>query len=102
KESRVRWRLYIFFVPVDDQETALFTYAFTKSRYPGPAGGVRLFKWLMRSQLDYEIRLDVRILEGLADKSPGIEGMKLSRFDRVLGLNRERIEQLYRGTGVCV
>jgi hypothetical protein len=39
----------------------------------------------------------VRILEGLADKNPNIEGMKLSRFDRVLGLNRERIERIYRG-----
>ena len=38
-----------------------------------------------------------RILESLADKSPGIEGMKLSRFDKVLGLNRERIERVYRG-----
>ena len=28
---------------------------------------------------------------------PGIDGMKLSRFDRVLGLNRERIERVYRG-----
>jgi hypothetical protein len=79
-------------------DTAVFTFAFTKSRYPGKYGGVRLFKWLMRSQLDYEIQLDVRILEGLADKNPSIEGMKLSRFDRVLGLNRERIERIYRGT----
>jgi phenylpropionate dioxygenase-like ring-hydroxylating dioxygenase large terminal subunit len=97
RESRVRWRLYIFFVPVDDAETAIFTFAFTKSSYPGPAGGVRLFQWLMRSQLSYEIDLDVRILEGLADKNPSIDGMKLSRFDRVLGLNRERIEKIYRG-----
>lgn len=97
EQSRVRWRLYIFFVPVDESTTALFTFAFTKSRYPGPAGGVRLFKWLMRSQLDYEIRLDVRVLEGLADMDPTIDGMKLSRFDRVLGLNRERIQKIYRG-----
>jgi phenylpropionate dioxygenase-like ring-hydroxylating dioxygenase large terminal subunit len=97
QESRVRWRLYIFFVPIDDDETALFTYAFTKSSYPGPAGGVRLFAWLLRQQIDYEIGLDVKILEGLADKNPNIDGMKLSRFDRVLGLNRERIERVYRG-----
>ena len=25
--------------------------------------------------------------------------MKLSRFDRVLGLNRERIDRIYRGSG---
>ncbi len=97
KENMVRWRLYIFFIPIDDDETMLFTFAFTKSRYPGPAGGMRLFKWLLRSKLDHEIKLDVRILEGLADKNPGIEGMKLSRFDKVLGLNRERIQRIYRG-----
>jgi phenylpropionate dioxygenase-like ring-hydroxylating dioxygenase large terminal subunit len=96
--SRVRWRLYIFFVPIDDDRTAIFTFAFTKSRYPGPAGGLRIFKWLMRKKLDYEIQLDVRILEGLADKNPNIDGMKLSRFDKVLGLNRERIQKIYRGT----
>jgi phenylpropionate dioxygenase-like ring-hydroxylating dioxygenase large terminal subunit len=99
KPSRVRWRLYIFFVPIDMEETALFTFAFTKSTYPGPAGGVRLFAWMLRRQLDYEIRLDVKILEGLADKNPSIDGMKLSRFDKVLGLNRERIEKIYRGHG---
>jgi phenylpropionate dioxygenase-like ring-hydroxylating dioxygenase large terminal subunit len=99
KESIVRWRLYIFFTPIDAEHTAIFTFAFTRSRWPGPAGCVRLFKWLMRRKLDYEIRLDVRILEGLADQSTSIEGMKLSRFDRVLGLNRERIERIYRAGG---
>ncbi|MFO0966233.1 MAG: Rieske 2Fe-2S domain-containing protein [Gemmataceae bacterium] len=97
KESRVKWRLYIFFIPVDEKECAIFTFAFTKSSYPGPAGGARLFKWLMRRRLDYEIQLDVNILEGLADQRTSIDGMKLSRFDKVLGLNRERIERIYRG-----
>jgi hypothetical protein len=60
------------------------------------AGGMRLFGWILRRQLDWEIQLDVRILEGLADKSTAIDGMKLSRFDRVLGFNRERIERIYR------
>jgi phenylpropionate dioxygenase-like ring-hydroxylating dioxygenase large terminal subunit len=97
RESMVRWRLYIFFTPISDQETAVITFCFTKSRYPGPAGGVRIFKSILRSQLDREIWLDVNILENLADKNPSIDGMKLSRFDRVLGLNRERIERVYRG-----
>jgi phenylpropionate dioxygenase-like ring-hydroxylating dioxygenase large terminal subunit len=97
KESLVRWRLYIFFTPIDAAHTAIFTFAFTKSQYPGPAGGVRPFAWLFRRKLDYEIQLDVRILEGLADQSTSIDGMKLSRFDRVLGLNRDRIERIYRG-----
>jgi hypothetical protein len=97
RENLVRWRLYIFLTPEDDGHTAITTFAFTKSRWPGPAGCVRLFKWLMRRLLDREIRLDVCILENLADKNPGVEGMRLSRFDKVLGLNRDRIERIYRG-----
>jgi phenylpropionate dioxygenase-like ring-hydroxylating dioxygenase large terminal subunit len=97
RESKVRWRLLIFFTPLDEQATSLMTFAYTKSSYPGPAGGVRLFRWLMVRMLDREIRLDVRILENLVDKRPEIEGMKLSRFDRILGLTRERIDRVYRG-----
>lgn len=96
RDNMVRWRLYIFFTPVDEQETAIITFAYTKSKYPGPAGCARLFRWYMMRMLDHEIRQDVRILENLADKNPTIEGMKLSRFDRVLGLNRERLETVYR------
>jgi hypothetical protein len=33
----------------------------------------------------------------LADRSVGIDGMKLSRFDKVLGLTRERTVRIYRG-----
>jgi nitrite reductase/ring-hydroxylating ferredoxin subunit len=101
REGMVRWRLYIFFVPMNDMETSLITLAYTKSRYPGPAGCMRAFKWLMRKKLDQEIRLDVRILENLVNYNTSIEGMKLSRFDKVLGLNRERIARVYRGAGAC-
>jgi phenylpropionate dioxygenase-like ring-hydroxylating dioxygenase large terminal subunit len=97
REAMVRWRLFIFFTPLDDQETGLTTFAFTKSRYPGPAGAVRLFKWMAIRLLDQELHQDIRLLENLADNNPSIDGMKLSRFDRVLGLNRERIERIYRG-----
>jgi hypothetical protein len=96
----VAWRLYIFFTPVDAETTGIMTFAFTKSRYPGPAGSVRLFKWMAVRILDQEIKQDVRLLESLADKSPALDGMKLSRFDRVLGLTRMRLETLYRGRPV--
>jgi hypothetical protein len=55
----------------------------------------------MRNQIDKEIRLDADILAGLATYDTGIDGLKLSRFDRVLGLNRERIERVYRGRGTA-
>jgi phenylpropionate dioxygenase-like ring-hydroxylating dioxygenase large terminal subunit len=99
KENLVRWKLFIFFTPRDESSTSLTTFVFTKSRYPGPAGCMRAVRWLLHRKIDHEIRLDKRILEGLADQSGDIEGMKLSRFDKVLALNRERINRVYRGLG---
>jgi phenylpropionate dioxygenase-like ring-hydroxylating dioxygenase large terminal subunit len=97
REARVRWRLYIFFVPQDDKSTRVFSVTFAKSRYPGPAGGLRLFRGLMRREIDREVRADVSMLHHMAYYDPGIEGLKLSRFDKVLGLTRERINRIYRG-----
>jgi phenylpropionate dioxygenase-like ring-hydroxylating dioxygenase large terminal subunit len=97
REARVRWRVIVVLTPVDSSETAVWSFAYARSRWPLPGGGLPLFYWLMRRQLDAEIRLDVALVEGLASLDPSIEGMKLGRFDRVLGLNRERIERLYRG-----
>jgi phenylpropionate dioxygenase-like ring-hydroxylating dioxygenase large terminal subunit len=97
RESMVRWRLYIFFVPQDDRTTRVFSVTFAKSRYPGPAGGLRLARWLMRRQIDREVRADVSMLHHMAEYDTGLEGLKLSRFDKVLGLTRERIARIYRG-----
>lgn len=97
RERMVRWRIYIFFVPQDEKTTRIFSLAFAKSRYPGPAGGLRLVRRLFRRELDKEIRADVSMLYHLADYDTGIEGLKLSRFDKVLGLTRERINRIYRG-----
>jgi phenylpropionate dioxygenase-like ring-hydroxylating dioxygenase large terminal subunit len=97
REAMVRWRLYIFFVPQDERTTRVFSVTFAKSRYPGPAGCLRLFRWLMRREIDREIRADVSMLDHMADLGTGIEGLKLSRFDKVLGLTRERIARIYRG-----
>lgn len=97
RESMVRWRLYIFFVPVDETTTRAISVTFARSRYPGPGGGLRLVRWLFRRKIDEEIRADVGMLHHLADHEVGIDGMKLSRFDRVLGLTRERIRSIYRG-----
>ncbi len=97
RESMVRWRLYLFFVPIDDATTRLISVTYAKSRYPGPAGGLRLFKWLMRREIDREVTADVNMLVHLADYDTGIAGLKLSRFDKVLGLTRERIGTIYRG-----
>lgn len=97
RQSMVRWRLYIFFVPIDEKTTQIVSVTYAKSRYPGPVGALRLMRWKMRQQIDREIRSDVEMLHHLADYGAGIDGMKLSRFDKVMGLTRERIATIYRG-----
>ncbi len=97
RESMLRWRLYVFFVPQDDKTTRVFSVTFAKSRYPGPAGGLRVARWVLRREIDREIRSDVSMLYHMADYGTGIDGLKLSRFDKVLGLTRERIARIYRG-----
>lgn len=99
QEAKCRWRVYVFFTPIDLTQTDIMVFAYAKSAWPGPAGGLRLFRWLMRNHLDNEIGLDLHILNGLASHETSIEGMKLSRFDRVLRLNRERINHIYRCGG---
>jgi phenylpropionate dioxygenase-like ring-hydroxylating dioxygenase large terminal subunit len=94
--SKLRWRIYVFYVPLDSDHTLIQTFAFIKSSYPGPYGGARLFWPMVLHLVDYEIRCDVDVVENLANKSPRLEGMKLGRFDRGLALNRERIDRLYR------
>lgn len=97
REAMIRWRLYMFFWPIDEDNTAVTSFVYAKSRYWGPAGGLRLAKYIFRREVDREIRQDIEMLEHMADKSIGIEGLKLSRFDKVLGLTRERIARIYRG-----
>lgn len=97
REARMRWRLYIFFCPVDEHTTRAVSFVYGKSRLPGPAGGLRVAKYIFRRAVDREIRQDIEMLEHMASKDPDISGMKLSRFDKVLGLTRERISRIYRG-----
>ena len=98
REAMIRWRLYMFFWPIDAARTAVTSFVYAKSRYPGPAGGLRVAKYLFRREVDREVRQDIAMLEHMAVKDVGIEGLKLSRFDKVLGLTRERIDRIYRGT----
>ncbi|NUM52040.1 MAG: aromatic ring-hydroxylating dioxygenase subunit alpha [Candidatus Hydrogenedentes bacterium] len=97
KERRDRLRIYVFFNPIGPEETGLVTFAFLKSRL-WSGGAVRAIVGpVLRKLVDMEVGLDVQMLSRLADKTPGIEGMRLSRFDKVLGLNRKRIATVYRG-----
>lgn len=98
QESKVKWRVYVFFTPQNANKTRVTAFTFAKSKWPGPTGGIRPFRWLMRKHLRREIDLDLAILKGLASHEPGVDGMKLGRFDKCLVLNRERINRVYRGS----
>src|SRR5205814_6058926 len=92
------WRLYIFFYPIDETRTAVVSFVYGKSKYPGPTGGLRLARPLFRMEVDREIQQDIAMLKHMGSLDTSIEGLKLSRFDKVLGLTRERINRIYRGT----
>lgn len=97
-EALVKWRAYVFFTPVDDTQTRVTTLTYAKSRFPvGKTGGLSFFRGFTRRKANHEIGMDVGILQSLASHNTSLEGMKLSRFDKALGLNRERIESIYRG-----
>ncbi len=98
QEARIRTRLYLFYVPVNSHETNLWLIGFVKSRWPGPRGGMRLFSWLVKHHLRSELDRDIRVLRKLDHQGVEVTGMKLSRFDRVMLLNREKLQQVYRGS----
>jgi phenylpropionate dioxygenase-like ring-hydroxylating dioxygenase large terminal subunit len=96
-EGMVRWRLYLFFVPIDEHKTNVVSFMYAKSRWPGATLGWKVVGPLYLWETDRELKRDLGLLDGLADKSVDLEGMKLSRFDKILGLTRERIQRIYRG-----
>ena len=97
RERRDRYRIWVFFNPVSDTETELVVFTYLRARTAARRTFIQLTRSLLAFIVDIEVACDVRMIESLADKSPHIEGMKLSRFDRVLGMNRERIDRIYRG-----
>lgn len=96
-ERRDRYRIYVFFNPLDDERTELVVFAYLRAASRARRFFIQATRPLLSWIVHIEVVCDVRMLESLADKSPDLEGMKLSRFDRVLGLNRERIARIYRG-----
>jgi phenylpropionate dioxygenase-like ring-hydroxylating dioxygenase large terminal subunit len=92
-----RYRLHHFFVPEDECTTRLVTFGAAYSRWPLPlpGRGVPLMAWYMLKAMAATIDEDKWLLENLADHTTDLEGTKLGRFDRVLGLNRDRLKRLY-------
>jgi hypothetical protein len=53
----------------------------------------------VRRKIKSTIDEDAWLLRNMADYDIGLEGMTLSRFDRVLGLTRERLARIYVEAG---
>ncbi len=91
-------RIGVVMTPPDAERVDLFVFAHTSRPFSGRLGLNRwVIKPLTRRLIDHEVGLDKNILEHLADKGVGIEGKKLSRFDRPMGEHRRMIERLYKG-----
>jgi phenylpropionate dioxygenase-like ring-hydroxylating dioxygenase large terminal subunit len=97
RERMSKYHLVHYFVPEDDANTLVATFGFFHSSWPlFPHYGQYLGRFVRR-KIRATVDEDTRILENLADRSTLLDGMKLSRFDRVLGMTRERIRRVYRG-----
>lgn len=95
RERLIKYHIFHYFVPEDEERTTVVSFGFLTIRspllklFPGPA------KWLFRAKIRETVDEDASLLENLADKSCDLEGMKLSRFDSILGLTRERLRRIY-------
>ncbi|MBL9082558.1 MAG: hypothetical protein JNK76_12165 [Planctomycetales bacterium] len=97
RPARLQWRVGEFYTPIDAERTLVTIVVFMKSSYPGTHGGIRLFKPVFKRLANSEIERDIAMLASIADKDTSLEGMRLSRFDKVHALNRERLNRVYRG-----
>jgi vanillate O-demethylase monooxygenase subunit len=97
RERMLKYYVVHYFVPEDDTATLVVTFAFLKIRWPilwrvGPRVG-----WLLRRRIWDTVQEDAFLVEHLADQSTSLAGMRLSRFDAILGLTRARLLRIYDG-----
>jgi phenylpropionate dioxygenase-like ring-hydroxylating dioxygenase large terminal subunit len=95
RERMVKYHLYHYFVPVDTVRSLVVTFGHVHSRWPGLAALTGLLGGFVRGKIRSTIDEDAWLLRNLADYDTDLTGMKLSRFDKVLGLARERLARIY-------
>lgn len=98
RERMFKYHVVHYFVPEDENVTSMLTFCFLQIRWPwfrrwGPQLG-----WVLRRKAWQAIEEDTLLLENLAEYSTSLRGMKLSRFDTILGLTRERLHRIYDGS----
>jgi phenylpropionate dioxygenase-like ring-hydroxylating dioxygenase large terminal subunit len=95
RERMAKYHLYHYFAPVDERRSMVMTFGHVYSRWPVPRALTRAASGFVRRKITATIDEDVWLLRNLADHETSLEGMKLGRFDRVLGLTRERVARVY-------
>ena len=96
RERVLKYHVFHYFVPWDDANTTIVSFGFLNVRWPVLRHfGRRQMGWLFLRKMRRTINEDAFLLDNLADHSPSLEGMKLSRFDGILGLTRDRLRRLY-------
>ena len=78
--------MYLFYVPVDADQTDVVMFVYGKASWRVASLLWPLVRGMMLHEFQREVRADVTLLANMADYSPRMEGMKLSRFDKILGL----------------
>ncbi|MDX1958910.1 MAG: Rieske 2Fe-2S domain-containing protein [Leptospiraceae bacterium] len=98
EERPVKLKIYVFFNPIDKDKTQVIAFTFMKYRLLGNLGLNLFIKPAMKWIVNYEVLLDKQMIESIANKEVSLKGTKLSKFDKSLGPNRNRIEKVYRQT----
>ena len=82
----------VFFNPISDDLTEVINFFYVA----GPIASVPGFQRIIYPLYGFEVWRDKKIIEAIADKNPSLKGMRLGRFDRMLGPIRQRIDSVYR------
>ena len=98
-ERMAKYHLDHYFVPVDAERSMVLTFGRVHSRWPLPPALTRSASAFVRRKIKTTIDEDAWLLRNLADHRTGLDAMTLGRFDRVLGLVRERVALVYPEDG---
>jgi asparagine synthase (glutamine-hydrolysing) len=77
----------------------VMTFGHLQSRWPAPRALTRRLSPFVRRKIKSTIDEDAWLLRNMADYDTSLDGMRLGRFDRVLGLTRERMARFYPEIG---
>jgi phenylpropionate dioxygenase-like ring-hydroxylating dioxygenase large terminal subunit len=99
RERMAKYHLYHYFVPVHDRQSLVMTFGHLHSRWPAPRALTQRMSPFVRRKIKSTIDEDAWLLRNMADYDTSLQGMRLGRFDRVLGLTRERMAKCYAETG---